>query len=62
MDLLYTTLPHLYKFISLNISQDKWMQPDSAPVHYSTVVRDYPNETYRHKWLERGGPVSELAR
>ena len=35
-----------------------YFQHDGAPPHYSRLVREYLNASFRNRWLGRGGPVA----
>jgi len=35
-----------------------YFQHDGAPPHYTRYVREDLNESFRNRWLGRGGPVA----
>lgn len=50
-------LPELLDNVPLEVRQSMWFQHDGAPPHFSVLVRDHLNATYRNNWIGRGGPV-----
>ncbi|CAK9820332.1 hypothetical protein ANTPLA_LOCUS10558 [Anthophora plagiata] len=51
-------LPNLLEEIPLEIRKNMYFQHDGAPAHYAANVRAYLDETFRDRWIGRGGPVS----
>jgi len=56
--LLRNELPGLLEDIPLMIRSQMYFQHDGAPPHYTRHVREYLNESFRNRWLGRGGPVA----
>jgi len=50
-------LPGLLEDIPLMIQSQIYVQRDGAPPHYTRHVRDYLNESFPNRWLDRGGPL-----
>lgn len=51
-------LPELLENLPLGVRNNVWFQHDEAPANYGNLVRRHWNETFRDKWIERGGPFS----
>ncbi|EZA56753.1 hypothetical protein X777_02360 [Ooceraea biroi] len=41
----------------LNLRQNSWIQLDGCPSHCARQVRNWLDEHYAHRWIDRGGPV-----
>jgi len=44
--------------IPLKIRGQMYFQHDEAPPHYTRHVREYLNESFPNRWLDRGGAVA----
>lgn len=55
---LENILPDLLDVVPLNARQNLWFQHDGCPAHFSRIVRDHLDTTYRDNWIGRGGPVA----
>jgi len=51
-------LPGLLEDIPLMIRSQMYFQHDGGPPHYTRRVREFLNESFRNRWLGRGGPVA----
>ena len=51
-------LPGSLEDIPLMTRSLMYFQHDRAPPHYTRLVRDYLNESFRNRWVGRGGPVA----
>ena len=40
--------------LPLDTRQDMWYMHDGAPAHYPLLVRNFLNERFPHRWLDRG--------
>ncbi|EZA54266.1 hypothetical protein X777_06188 [Ooceraea biroi] len=43
--------------VPLQFRQNSWIQLDGCPSHYARQVRNWLDEHYAHRWIDRGGPV-----
>ena len=55
---LRNELPGLLEDIPLIIRSQMYFQHDGSPPHYTRHVREYLNESFPNRWLDRGGPVA----
>jgi len=62
MYFLQFQLPELLEDISLQVRIDMWFMHDSAPPHYTGIVREYLTNNFGNKWIGRGGPIPWPAR
>lgn len=51
-------LPQLLENLPLLLRAQMYFMHDGAPPHFSIMARDHLNNTYRNRWIGRGGPVS----
>jgi hypothetical protein len=56
-DFLENDLPLLLEEVPLNVRNSIWFMHDGAPPHFRLHVRDFLNQTFREKWIGRGGPT-----
>ena len=54
---LEQVLPGLLDEVPMKIKRNMWFQHDGAPVHIGQSVRRYLNRSFRHRGIERDGPV-----
>lgn len=57
-EFLTNTLPDLLDDIPLAVRTRMWFMHDGAPAHFSRVVRNLLNTSYRGRWIGRGGTVN----
>ena len=55
---LRNELPGLLEDIPLITRSQMYFQHDGAPPHHTRHVREYLNEFFPNRWLDRGGPVA----
>lgn len=55
---LEEVLPDLLKDVPFRIRRKMWFQHDDAIMHCAIPVREYLNQTFKDRWIGRGGPVS----
>lgn len=51
------TLSLLLEEFTLLTRQTKCYQHDGCPAHYSLIARRELDETFRNRWIGRGGPI-----
>ena len=57
LQFLQNDLLGLIEDINLQTRRDMWFQHDSAPAHSAGVVRDYLNERFPQRWVDRNGLI-----
>ena len=48
--------------VPLHVRQNMWFQHDSAPPHFSLVIRDHLDQRFGQQWIGRGGSITSPAR
>ena len=51
------TLPEMLENVPLQVRQLLWFQHDGASAHFALNLREYLNNVFPNRWIERGGPV-----
>lgn len=58
LDFLQNYLPGLFAERAIEIPQEMWFLHDGAPVHHTRPIINFLNNTYRDRWIGRGGPIA----
>ncbi|CAK1584122.1 unnamed protein product [Parnassius mnemosyne] len=59
---LRENLPTLLEDVPLTDRRHMWYQQDGYPAHYAVQVRDFLDQEYPGRWIERSGTISWPAR
>ena len=58
LNFLRNELSYLLEDVPFYSVQNIWMQLDGCPAHYGTQVRQWLDNQFPHRWINRRGPIS----